>query len=174
MKISPEPIVHERELYDRAVKLLTQKSRSQWELRRLLRKRCEVERLIDSVLHKCVALGYLDDVKYAVHLARVSAERKHHGQRRIALELKAKGIAPEIIRAALKEVFSTTDELDLLRQALIAKMKNKPPIWDAKKAKKLHDQLMQAGFETDKILREFRRLRIATPQETTSSPVDEG
>jgi len=164
MKLSRENIASPAELYDRALKLLAQKSRSRWELQRLLEKRCEDAATIQRVLDKCVALGYLDDIKYAVQLARFRAERKKQGRRRVALELKSRGIAAEIAEHALEDVFRHINEDELLHRALEAKLKDAPAGWTAKKTKKLYDQLVRAGFNTDCILREFRRCRIPPVQ----------
>lgn len=162
MKPSREWIVSEVELYDRALRLLSQKNRSRWELRRLLEKRCENAALIDGVLDKCVARGYLDDIKYAAQLARRLAAGKKQGRRRLAQELKSRGIASAISEQVLEEVFGTLDEDELLRQALEVKLKGTSSSWTQKKVKKIYDQLVRAGFSTDRILREFRRHHISS------------
>jgi regulatory protein len=173
MKRSPVPITSQRELYERALKLLTQKSRSQWELRRLLAKRCREESLIAAVIDKCIALGYLDDVQYATHLARDHAERKRHGRRRVAQELRARGLSMHIVELALKEVFSQVDEGAVLRRAVETRVRNTPGKWDTRKKKKLYDQLVRDGFNTDAILRELRRHRISVTGEADPVPVEE-
>ena len=165
MKSPREPIRTETELYERALKLLMQKSRSRWELRRLLANRCDEDRWIEAVLDKCVARRYLDDVKYAVHLARYHAERKRQGRRRIILELKSRGIDPAIARQSVEEVFLSIDEKELLRQAVQKKLQQASGPWNPKKSKKLYDQLVRAGFNTDLIIRELRRLRMTISDE---------
>jgi regulatory protein len=161
MKPSRACIVREAEVYDRALKLLSQKNRSRWELRRLLEKRCDSGALIDTVLDKCVARGYLDDIKYALQLARARAEGKKQGRRRVALELKSRGIASETAERALDEVFNAIDEEELLRNALETRLKGRSPSWNEKKIKRIYDQLVRAGFNTEQILREFRRHQIS-------------
>jgi regulatory protein len=161
MKPSRKWIVNEAELYDCAIRLLAQKNRSRWELRRLLENRCEDGALIDTVLDKCVARGYLDDIKYAVQLVRRRATGKKQGRRRLAQELKSRGIAPAIAEQALDDVFSALDEEGLLRQALEAKLKGTSGSWTQKQVKKIYDQLARAGFNTEHILREFRRHHIS-------------
>ncbi|MBZ5535508.1 MAG: recombination regulator RecX [Acidobacteriia bacterium] len=161
MKPSRESIASEAEVYDRALRLLSQKNRSRWEMRRLLEKRCEDGTLIDFALDKCVARGYLDDIKYAVQTARRRVTVKKQGRRRVAQELKSRGIAPAIAEQALDEVFGSLDEDELLRQALEAKLKGTSGSWTRKKVKKIYDQLVRAGFNTDRILRELRRHHIS-------------
>lgn len=162
MKPSREPILSEAELYDRALKLLSLKNRSRWELRRMLERRCEDDVLIDAILDKCVARGYLDDIKYSVQLARTRAQGKKQGRRRVALELKSRGIAPETAERALQEVFSALDEDELLRKALEARLKGVSGSWTQKKVKRIYNQLVRAGFDTEPILREFRRHEITS------------
>ena len=161
MKPSRTWIVSEIELYDRALRLLAQKNRSRWELSLLVEKRCTEKALVSSVLDKCVARGYLDDIKYAVHLARQRATGKKQGRRRVAQELKSRGIAPSIAEQALEQVFGSLDEDELLRQALGMKLKAKSGAWTRKQVKKIYDQLVRAGFNTDRILLEFRRHHIS-------------
>ena len=173
MKRSPVPITSQRELYERALRLLTQKSRSQWELRRLLAKRCCEQSLVTAVIDKCIAHGYLDDVQYAIHLARDHAERKRHGRRRVAQELRARGLSAPIVELALQEMFSQVDEGAVLRRAVQARVRNTPGKWDTRKKKKLYDQLVRAGFDTDAILRELRRHQISMTVESDTVPAEE-
>lgn len=173
MKPARNPITDEHELYERALKLLTQKSRSRWEMHRLLAKRCEQQALINAVLDKCIAHGYLDDVKYALQLARHHVERKRQGRRRVAQELRARGLSDPVVEGAIEEVFGPVDETTLLRRALEAKLKSASRAWDAKKTKKVYDQLVRAGFNTDLILRELRRFRAPVPENMDTSAPDE-
>jgi regulatory protein len=163
MKTPHPPLTNPRELYDRAIRLLTQKTRSRWELRRLLEKRCADDALVDAVLDKCVAQGYLDDVQYAIQMARTQAERKRHGRRRVAQELRARGIAADLIERTLAEVFSVIDESALLRRALEIKLKKTSGRLNGKTTKKIYDQLVRAGFNADLIFRELRRHRLSLP-----------
>ncbi len=161
MKSQPKPVASENELYDRAVKLLMQKGRSRWEMRRLLEKRSPKQRWVESVLDKCVARGYLDDVKYAVQLARMHAERKRQGRRRVFQELRARGLADDLASRAVEEVCGSLDEEALLRRSLEVKLKRLRRPLNAQQKKRLYDQLMRAGFTTEQILRELKRFQIS-------------
>jgi len=169
MKKPITPIANEAELYERALKLLTQKSRSTHDLRRLLTKRCEKPTLVEMVIDKCIARGYLDDVKYAVQFARLHVERRRHGRRRIVLELRTRGVSAEDIETAVGEVFCTLDEETLVRRALENKLKIAAREWTAPKARKLYAQLIRAGFRGDLIVRELRRSRIEALKELGKS-----
>ncbi len=169
MKPKRPPITDEVELYTHALNLLSKKSRSRWEMRRLLARRCERDALIESVLDKCVARGYLDDVKYAVQLARVQTERKRHGRRRVAQELRARGLAEDIIDQTLQEIFSSLDEMALLQKAIESKLRHWTRPLNRQKIKKMYDQLVRAGFDTDLIVRALRKLRIPVPAGAATS-----
>lgn len=156
MRSRREPILDERQLYDRALRLLTQKSRSVAHLRRLLKKHGVDSQRVQKVIDKCIAQGYLDDVKYAVQFARSQAEKRRHGRRRVTLELRSRGIAERIIRQAIEEVFGDVDETTLMARALDARLQRVRGPWDQKKMKKLYDQLVRAGFDTETILHELK------------------
>ncbi|MDD5543372.1 MAG: regulatory protein RecX [Acidobacteriia bacterium] len=155
----------EAELYNCALKFLGLRARSRHDLERLLKKRCRQPDWVQAVLDKCVARGYLDDVKYAVQFARSQAERKRHGRRRVVLELKSRGIAAQDIEFAVCEVFESLDEALLVRQALESKLKKTAGEWTPRKTQRLYNQLMRAGFPGDVVIRELRRCRIETVRE---------
>lgn len=172
MKVCHEPIPNERELYERALKLLTQKSRSISSLRQLLKKRCPDDVAVESVIDKCVAHGYLDDVKYALQFARSRVERKRQGRRRIALELKARGIPERLIESTLMKVFDSIDEDQLLSRAIEAKVRHSRAPWDVRKTKRLYDQMVRAGFNTEAILKAFKRRKFVGMERTNIAEED--
>lgn len=161
MRARPEPITDEHELYERALKLLTQRSRSASSLLQLLQKRCPDPNLVQSVIDKCVAHHYLDDVKYALQFARARMERKRQGRRRIAQELRARGISEVLIQSTITKVFDSIDEEELLSRALEAKLKQSHGPWDERKTKRLYHQMVRAGFNTEAILRGLSRKKLA-------------
>jgi len=86
-----------------AVRWLAVRSRTEAEVRRRLAGRGFAAGVIEDVIRKLKDLNYLDDQRYAERYAQGRLQRKM-GLRRIALELKSRGIGEETVRSALEEL----------------------------------------------------------------------
>src|SRR5512138_1206235 len=85
----------------KAYRLLALRGHSEAELRDKLRKGGFSDAVIAPVLLRCRELGYLDDGKFARQRARELAVNRLLGDRRIALDLRGKGIPEELCREAI-------------------------------------------------------------------------
>ena len=86
---------------DLAYKAVGRRERTVAELRTVLeRKRAEPE-AIDAAVEELSGAGFLDDARYAVQFAEDKRELEQWGSDRIARELGRRGIAPDLIEAAL-------------------------------------------------------------------------
>jgi regulatory protein len=92
----------------KAYRLLALRAHSEMELAAKLRAGGFLEPEIASALDKCRQMGYLDDGKYARQRARLLAVDRLLGDRRIAVDLRGKGIpedlSSEAIAAAREEM----------------------------------------------------------------------
>ena len=105
---------------------------------------------IDAVLDELVARGWLSDERAATQL--LHAKRSRFGTQRIAHELRQKGIAEELISAALPELKET--ELEAAR-AVWKKKFGIAPQDEKEKAKQM--RFMQSrGFGFDVIFQALR------------------
>ncbi|GAB4248795.1 MAG: recombination regulator RecX [Thermoleophilia bacterium] len=93
----------ERQARERALRYLSARDRSSAEVRSRLRRYGYSDALIEATVVWLAGLGYVDDHRFAA--AFVSSRRKKGwGAARIGSELRAKGIAEDVVRAALSTV----------------------------------------------------------------------
>lgn len=144
------------ELYEYAVGALGRRMRTVAELKRLLRQRANVpgaeavETMVQVVVDKLKEQRYLNDTDYAAAFSTLRRENDKFGQRRVATELKRKGVHSDIIEKTVSAAFSGVDEEAQARQYLARKRLAKPA--DAKQAQRVFGTLARAGFSTRTIL----------------------
>lgn len=154
MGFAKRKLATENELYDYAVGALARRMRSVAEVKRLLRQRVEIETeigetLVELVIRKLKDRGYLNDAKFAAAYAGFRRDNEKFGRRRIATELKAKGVHGEVLDKAVEETFAEVNEERQARDYLRRKRMVKPK--DQKQAARIFRQLMRAGFGTKTI-----------------------
>lgn len=93
-------------LYDKAMRLLSARSRSANDLRRRLRQAgAEVVR-IERVIQSLAARGFVDDAAHARTVTRSRVRSRGASSRRIAQELRRQGVAADVVSEAIDEVFA--------------------------------------------------------------------
>lgn len=105
----------DRSAWDRAVELLRRRDRSEAQLRAHLVAAAVADNEVEAVIARLHAHHYLDDVRYAVHVAERLAARGH-GSERARRDLDHAGVAADVIEAAIAQFYGAED--DLARQAL--------------------------------------------------------
>ncbi|HQL91365.1 MAG TPA: regulatory protein RecX [Syntrophales bacterium] len=110
---------------ERALRLLALRGRSRAELRKKLAERDFSKSVIDRVLENLGALGYLDDEAFAVNRARHLAVNRLYGDRKIAEQLREKGVDPEAARAAIREVREEFPELEGIARSAARKLQGR-------------------------------------------------
>ena len=83
---------------------------------RLRRKGFEVK-VVAQVLQELTARRLLDDEAFARGWVRTRVLTRHLGRRRLAEELREKGVPEEIVGTALQEAFREVSEEEVARQA---------------------------------------------------------
>lgn len=148
-------------LYLKAIELLSRREHGAAELSSKLSQRFkdvdQLNALIGSVLLHLQESGYQSDQRYAESYAR-SRVSSGFGKQRIAMELKQKGIAADIVDGALAEVFEAggVDEFDQLENLWGKKFGHLPD--DAKSRAKQVRFLVGRGFSFDQVQRLYERL----------------
>ena len=87
--------------YDKALDLLARRAHSRAELERKLLARGYEEDEVERVLERLLAARLLDDKAYAEHQAERMAQGKGFAPRRIAQELRRRGVDSDTIDAAV-------------------------------------------------------------------------
>lgn len=142
----------------RAYRLLTLRAHSEKELQTKLRGGGFAEPVVDGVIEKCRALGYLNDGNYARQRARDLAVNRLAGDRRIAFDLRERGISEELSRQAIAEVRGELSEGEAIDRFLSKNIKGMAisVMGDREKARWVR-RLMGKGFPTGLIFRKLNR-----------------
>ncbi|HEX5870264.1 MAG TPA: regulatory protein RecX [Longimicrobium sp.] len=147
-----------------ALHLLSVRPRSAAELLRRLRMKGYEPEVGEEVIARLRELGMIDDAAFAGTLVRDRVRLKPQGARRLANELRAKGVDDETARAAIRETMEgeDTDERELARRAA-EKWRPRAGEEPARARRRLHGYLARRGFDSD-VIREV--LDHAAPDET--------
>ncbi|MDD4817929.1 MAG: regulatory protein RecX [Victivallaceae bacterium] len=152
----------EQKLFDRALRLLSTRAHGVRELRtKLLRgKEPPPENTVDAVVAECLRLGFLNDVQFARDCAAELAGRGC-GDVAIRFKLKARGLAPDDIAAAMIELAAESPGGEAERAMAAGKFKLKSLKKDEperKKREKLFRFLAGRGFRGETVREVLRRL----------------
>lgn len=115
MGFSPSPDI-ERALKV-ALRLLSIRARSRQELADRLRRRGFEARVVAQVLHELATRRLLDDAAFARGWVRTRVLSRRLGRRRLADELREKGVSEEIVETVLRDTFRELREEEIARQA---------------------------------------------------------
>jgi regulatory protein len=154
----PRSIDSEPALYDAAIKILMRRAHSVSEMKKALIRRTADEDLIQKVIARLKQSGLIDDARYAKQFARQRTEIRHQGKYRVARELRARGVPDHHIETAVEELAASTDEAAMVRQRIQRKLKFLRGEIDDKKIASLYRTLLRAGFSSDTIRRELKRV----------------
>jgi regulatory protein len=145
--------------YTDGLRLLGGRELSVAELRARLLDRDHGPEDADVAIERLREEGALNDERVARAYARTALDIKGRGRLRIARELHEKGIAREVITAALAEVFGDLDERALVSKALQKKLRGRAKPATQSEFARLYQYLMRQGFSPAAVSDELRRLR---------------
>jgi len=145
-------------LYDAAIKALARRARSSGEIRALLARRKAARADIEAVIHRLKEHGYLDDTRFAREFVASRIENRREGRMRVRRDLASRRVKPEIAEEAVRRGFEDVDETKLLRQYLARKLRVSKPLNKPAAVQALYRRLLRAGFRSDTIVGELKRL----------------
>ena len=145
-------------LYQLAVRALARRARSSGEIRALLARRKAAKADIEAVIHRLKEHGYLDDTRFARSFVASRIENRLEGKVRVRRDLAARRVKPEIADEAVRRGFEEVDEARLLRQYLQRKLRVSKPLNKPSAVQSLYRRLLRAGFRSDTIVGELKRL----------------
>ena len=147
----------EKELFNKAIELLSRREHSQTELTQKLRKRFEcTQTQVDTALARVVDLGYQSDERFATAFIR-SRLARGLGARRVEQEAKQKGLSEAMIQQVLDEETEEFSSQTMIEQVWRKKFKALPA--DQKERAKQYRFLQYRGFGGDDISRLYDRLK---------------
>jgi regulatory protein len=160
----PSKIAGEQGLYAAALRALTRRAHSVYEMRGYLERRASEPAAAKRVLARLRQEKLLDDARYALEFARYRAQTRRQGRYRIARELRARGVADEHVEAALAQMRAESDETAMVRKIIERRMRSVRGPFDERRTASLYRTLLRAGFESETIRRELTAARRANMQ----------
>jgi regulatory protein len=155
--------VGEAGLMEYAVRALAGRMRTERDLRRLMKARAEEgaegERAMDAVVGRLKEMKYLSDERFASDYTRLRKENEKFGRRRVQQDLAGKGVAAELVGAAVGAAYEGVDEVALAKEYVARKRMKQPSGEKAQKeSARVVGRLLRAGFSAGtvfKVLREW-------------------
>jgi regulatory protein len=141
-----------------AVRILTYRDHSKYELKQKLQRREFASEVIDTVIVECERLNYIDDERTArVYISQL--KRKCFGKRHIRMALKKKRLSGSVIEKILLENYTEAEDRENASKLLEKKMKTFNREEDSKKRRdKIFRFLYSRGFKKDTISDLIRNL----------------
>ncbi len=166
----PRKLDSEDELYDVALRALMRRAHSVHEMKKTLARRTDNELLVRVVMARLRENGQLDDDRYAQQFTRNRTQSRKQGKFRIQRELRARGIADSVINSALEESATQNDPAAVVRERIERKLKSYRGEIDDKKIASIYGSLLRAGFPSDLIRTELKRVTSEeVPEPATDS-----
>ena len=133
--------------YDRAVRFLGFRLRSQNEVERYLQEKGYTPEVCIEVVNRLIEQKYLDDAEFVRFWLENREQFKPRGERALRYELRQKGIADSLIDAAVGEV----NESDLAWAAVERKLYSWKNLPEPELKKKLTGFLSRRGFNYETV-----------------------
>lgn len=134
-----------------ALRLLTRRRHTEWELIQKLRKRRIPREIIDGVVSRCREYRYVDDPSTAeFYIDELKA--KGYGIYFVRDAMRKKGFDPDLMESSLQERYPASDEPEAARHAISRKTLSLQREGDRKKRNaKLYRYLYGRGFSPSTI-----------------------
>lgn len=156
MRPQPRKVEDEAELYAAALHALMRRAHSVFELRTYLERRALEPAMARRVMARLKQEKLTDDARYALDFARSRASGRRQGGRRIAQELRKRGVPDRHIDAAIAQVFADLDEGAIVRKVIERRTRTARGPFNERKMASLYRTLLRAGFDPGVIRRELR------------------
>jgi regulatory protein len=145
--------------YVAGLTLLARRELAEAQVRTRLAKRKFDEDDIDAAVARLRGERAIDDRRTALACARTEVRIRHRGRARVVRQIEALGIARDIARDAVAEVFAEIDETTLLEQALDRRLRHGMSLSDPAVLRRVHRYLLGQGFEPGRVMTLLRRRR---------------
>lgn len=144
----------------KAYRLLSLRPHSEKELEKKLREKGFPAVVVKETLEKLYDLKYLNDASFAIQWARNLVVNKLWGNKKIALSLREKGIATELIDSSIEQAREELPEEEAIETLIKKKAaKRKTSAFDFKEKQKIFQMLMGRGFPPGLILNKLGRIK---------------
>jgi regulatory protein len=140
---------------DLAYKAVARRERTVAELRTALERRRVEPDAIDAAVEELTASGFLDDARYAVRFAEDKRELAQWGSERIARELTRRGVAADLIAAALR---NRTQQAELSTALTVLEQRFRAPPTDDRERDRAWRLLVRRGYAPELAYEAVREL----------------
>ena len=137
--------------YIAGLTLLSRRELAEAQLRTRLARRKFDEEHIDAAVERLRRERALDDRRTALACARTEVRIRHRGRARVVRQIEALGIARDVARDAVAEVFAEIDEGALLEQALDRRLRHGADVSDPAVFRRMHRYLLGQGFDPGRV-----------------------
>lgn len=144
-----------------ALKLLSVRARSASELSQRLRRKAFPPEIVNACVAELLESGLVDDEAFAASMVRDRVRHRPQGRKRLAHELRARGIDMATARDAIDEVLALeeVDDLELATRAA-QKWRARPGENRERARRRLHDYLARRGFGAATVRRVMESLDL--------------
>jgi regulatory protein len=156
--------------FDRALAMLAARPRAARDLERMLVRKGEPAEHVAPAVQRLIALGILDDAQFARQFIRAKIAGAGLSRRRLQSELWRRGVARDVIDAALAEVIAE-DEVDedaQIAQVAAKKLRTLRSANPAAARRRLYAFLARRGYEGTAI----RRVMDSLLSSAANEPLD--
>jgi regulatory protein len=143
--------------YVAGLTLLARRELAEAQVRIRLARRKFDEDDIDAAVARLLSERAIDDRRTAVACARTEVRIRHRGRARVVRQVEALGIARDVARDAVAEVFAEIDETALLEEALDRRLRRGMSLSDPAVFRRVHRYLLGQGFEPGRVMSLLRR-----------------
>jgi len=147
--------------FDRALAMLAARPRAARDLERMLVRKGELAEYVAAAVQRLITLGALDDAQFARQFIRAKISGAGLSRRRLQSELWRRGVARDVIDAALAEVLEVdeVDESAQIAQVAAKKLRTLRSLDAATARRRLYAFLARRGYDGSAI----RRVMDALP-----------
>jgi regulatory protein len=145
--------------YVAGLTLLARRELAEAQLRARLTKRKFDPEDIEIAVARLRRERALDDRRTALACARTEVRVRHHGRARVLRQIEALGIARDVARDVVAEVFTELDETELLQQALDRRLRRGTALDNPVVVRRMYRYLVTQGFDPSAVSGLLRRRR---------------
>ena len=159
MEGSPTAQPEDRRAVELALRAVSARDRTVAELRMYLERKRVEPAAIDGAVAALASAGLVDDERYAYRFTEDKQQLQRWGSERIARELQKRGVAPEVVQAALSST-ARSDEL-AAATSLLHERYGVPR--DDRERDRAWRLLVRRGYEPELAYEALRELARTTP-----------
>ncbi len=139
--------------YIDGLKMLARRELSEAQVRQRLARKDHAPDDIDAAITRLREERAINDERVAEAIARTETSIHRRGKLRVRMQIERAGIAKEIARRAVDEVFDPIDDDAYIEASLKKRLRGRDTIADDREFQRLFRYLVGQGFESDRIIR---------------------